>query len=115
MSVLIQEQETTINISRDSDIAEIYTSDRTAMTRFDRLANNKNCPDWECTGVQRDRNGEIVAKTYRTKKRLISYRSVIRIHEYTDEEREEQRERGRHLAQISRERRKNKIETSKEE
>lgn len=111
MGVSLCEQETTINFSRDSDVAEIYTSDRTAMTRFDRLANDKNCPDWKCTGVQRDRNGEIVAKTYRTKKRLISYRSVIRTHEYTDEEREEQRERGRHLAQISKERKKNQTET----
>ena len=75
MSVSLQEQETVINMSRDLDYADIYTSDRTVMTRLDKLAEDENCPDWSCTGVQYDQNGELVAKTYRTKKSLVSYRS----------------------------------------
>lgn len=55
-------------MSRDLDYADIYTSDRTVMTRLDKLAEDENCPDWNCTGTQYDQNGELVAKTYRTKK-----------------------------------------------
>ena len=54
MSVSLQEQETVINMSRDLDYADIYTSDRTVMTRLDKLAEDENCPDWSCTGVQYD-------------------------------------------------------------
>ena len=90
MGVSIAEQETSINIMRDSEYAEIYTSDSTMMTKYDKFA---DCPDWTCTGIIRDREGNLVAKTYRTKKRLISARSVIVKRELTEEQRQEAAER----------------------
>ena len=38
MGVSIAEQETSINIMRDSEYAEIYTSDSTMMTKYDKFA-----------------------------------------------------------------------------
>ena len=35
-SVSLDEQETTINFCRDTDIAAVYTSDTTVMTKLDR-------------------------------------------------------------------------------
>ena len=55
MGVSIAEQETSINIMRDSEYAEIYTSDSTMMTKYDKFAENPDCPDWTCTGIIRDR------------------------------------------------------------
>lgn len=93
MGVSIAEQETSTNIMRDSEYAEIYTSDSTMMTKYDKFAENPDCPDWTCTGIIRDREGNLVAKTYRTKKRLISARSVIVKRELTEEQRQEAAER----------------------
>lgn len=54
--VSISEQETTINFYRDSVIAEVYTSDRTVMTKLDkrckqypavyRLVKQGECGKW---------------------------------------------------------------------
>ena len=93
MGISIAEQETTINMMRDSEYAEIYTSDSTMMTKYDKFASNPDCPDWTCTEVIRDREGNIVAKMYRTKKRLISSRSVIIKREMTEEQRRNAAER----------------------
>ena len=108
MSVSLQEQETVINMSRDLDYADIYTSDRTVMTRLDKLAEDENCPDWSCTGVQYDQNGELVAKTYRTKKSLVSYRSSTPKREYTEEQMEERRVRMRHMQEVAKQKREEK-------
>lgn len=88
MSVALNEQETSINFSRDKDMAEIYTSDSTVMTRLDKLAQSDACPDWKMVRQIYDRNGDLVAKVYQTKKRLVSYRAAIVERELTDEQRE---------------------------
>lgn len=41
MGVSIAEQETSINIMRDSEYAEIYTSDSTMMTKYDKFAETR--------------------------------------------------------------------------
>ena len=61
--------------------------------KYDKFAENPDCPDWTCTGIIRDREGNLIAKTYRTKKRLISARSVIVKRELTEEQRQEAAER----------------------
>lgn len=106
MGITLAEQETTINFSRDSDFAEIYTSDRTMMTKYDKLAESQDAPDWICTGVHYDRKGGIVAKTYRTKKKLISNRKTAPKREYTKEQLEAIRENGRKALETARLRRK---------
>ena len=88
MAVAIYEQETTINTKRDSDIAQIYTSDPTVMTRLDKSAKSDDCTDWKLVKEIYDMKGELVGKMYETNKRLVSYRSFIQTKELTDEQKE---------------------------
>lgn len=98
MSLSLQEQETTINFYRDSDLASIYTSDRTVMTRLDKLVKSDEYPDWKLLKVNRSMDDqEIVSKVYETKKRLISFRSNVVQRELTEEQREQYRERAKHM------------------
>ena len=77
MGVMIEEQETTISIYRDSDTAEIYTSDSTMMTKLDKRV-RENPDSWKCVRVETMGGGaEVVAKWYECPKRLISFRSAI--------------------------------------
>lgn len=112
MSVLLMEQETVINMSRLSEYAEIYTSDRTMMTKYDKLAESEDAPDWVCTGIQYDQDGELVAKTYRTKKKLISNRSSAPKREYSEEQLENLRENGRKALEKARLKRKEEKEAA---
>lgn len=103
MSLLLQEQETTINFYRDSDLASIYTSDRTVMTKLDKLADSDEYPDWKLIKVNRSiEDKEIVSKIYETKKKLISFRSVIVQRELTEEQRELYRERAKYMQECRR-------------
>lgn len=77
MSVMIEEQETTISIYRDSDVAEIYTSDSTMMTKLDKRV-RENPDAWHCVRVDTVGGGaEVVGKWYTCPKRLISFRSAF--------------------------------------
>lgn len=101
MSVSLQEQETVINFYRDSDLASVYTSDRTVMTRLDKLAESDAYPEWKLIKVNRSmEDKEIVSKVYETKKKLISFRANIIQRDLTEEQIEAYRERGRHMAEI---------------
>lgn len=60
------EQETVIQISRIGDTANIWTSDKTMITRLDKL--------YKCVN-QDVCNGEVVSKTYHADKRCISFRA----------------------------------------
>ena len=79
MNLSISEQEVHINATRDEDYATIYCSDKTWITKMDKLASKS--PDmFELV----DENE--VSKTYRFPKRLISIRSTIR--EMTEEQKQ---------------------------
>ena len=79
MNLSISEQEVHINSARDKDYATIYCSDKTWITKMDKLASKS--PDmFELV----DENE--VSKTYRFPKRLISIRSTIR--EMTEEQKQ---------------------------
>lgn len=78
MGLPIYEQETNINFMRDEDIAVVYTSDSTTMTKLDKLI---TLPDteWKLKEIHRLQDtGEIVGKTYTCPKKFISFRSVRR-------------------------------------
>ena len=81
MALSIQEQEICINAMRDEEFATAYCSDRTWITKFDKL-------------VEKSPNlFEIIAetdygKTYKFPKRLISIRSSIVTREMTDEQKQ---------------------------
>lgn len=76
MSTSISEQETTINFARQDGYATIWTSDRTVMTRLDKLV--KESPEyWRLQEEACDKFGELISKTYRLQdKRLISFRKA---------------------------------------
>lgn len=77
MSVQLNEQETIVSMYRDSDEAEVYTSDTTVITKLDRKV--KEFPDvWKCIRVETMGNGaEVVGKWYRCPKKMISFRNTI--------------------------------------
>lgn len=75
MGLPISEQEVMISYMRDSNECRIYASDSTAITKLDKLAENPDAPYWELLETHRTQDGEIVGKTYKTHKRLISFRS----------------------------------------
>lgn len=71
MSIPVNEQETVIQISRDSNEANIWTSDTTMMTKLDSFCSESD--SWRLTSTGRI-NGEIVNKEYVSDKALISFR-----------------------------------------
>lgn len=81
MALSIEEQELCINAMRDEDFATAYCSDRTWITKMDKLVSKS--PDLF----------EVVAetefgKTYKFPKRLLSIRSSIVTRDMTDEQKQ---------------------------
>ena len=93
MGMNLFEQETVINFMRDCDIAEVYTSDSTVMTRLDKLVENPDAPDWNLKKEHYDQKNNLVAKTYTTKKRLISFRAATGENRMSEEQKEAARDR----------------------
>lgn len=87
MSIPVNEQETTIGWYRDSDTAHVYTSDRTVMTRLDRLAGDPDSP-WICTGTD-SLHEDVISKTYTAPKNLLSFRRVPLSRVLTEEQKAE--------------------------
>lgn len=88
MSLIVAEQETQVSFMRDSDTCIVYTTDTTVMTKLDKLAESGACPHWKLKKIHRLSDGEIVGKTYETKKKLISFRKDIVSREMTPEQRD---------------------------
>lgn len=87
----IQEQETVINIQRDSNKASIWTNDLTMYTKLDKLV--KQAPgEWKQT-EQHTINGEICSKSYECSKNLISFRTRKTTREFTEEQKEQLKQR----------------------
>ena len=81
MALSIEEQEICINAMRDEEFATIYCSDRTWITKMDKLVDKAP----ELFKVIREDDG---GKTYKFPKRLISIRSSIVTREMTDEQKQ---------------------------
>lgn len=79
MNLSIEEQELHINASRDDEFATAYCSDRTWMTKMDKLV--EKSPNLFEVVAETE-----YAKTYKFPKRLISIRSSIR--EMTEEQKQ---------------------------
>lgn len=69
MNIPVYEQETVIQISRDSDKMKIWTSDLTMMTRLDKLC--EKSARWTCTSEGKI-DGDVVNKEYIADKALLS-------------------------------------------
>ena len=94
----INEQETTISYSRDSQEVTVWTSDRTVMTKLDRLC--ETAPDYyRLTETAYSRNdGTLISKSYTiTDKAMLSFRSKRSKPELTDEQRAALSERAKAL------------------
>lgn len=92
------EQETAINYRRSEDGAEIWTSDRTVMTKLDRMC--QEAPEnYQCTETGRALNSDaVMCKVYSiSDKSLISFRARRVKLELTDEQKRERAERMRRL------------------
>lgn len=81
MALSIQEQEICINAMRDEEFATAYCSDRTWITKFDKLV--EKSPNLFEVIAETD-----YGKTYKFPKRLISIRSSIITREMTDEQKQ---------------------------
>ena len=81
MALSIEEQEVCINAMRDKDFATAYCSDRTWITKMDKLV--EKSPNLFEVIAETD-----YGKTYRFPKRLISIRSSIVTREMTDEQKQ---------------------------
>jgi hypothetical protein len=71
----LSEQETTINYNREEKTADVWTSDRTVMTKLDRLC--ETAPEnYRCIDIAKTRDGELISKQYTiADKSLLSFRS----------------------------------------
>ena len=81
MPLSIEEQEVCINAMRDEDFATVYCSDRTWITKMDKLV--EKSPNLFEVIAETD-----YGKTYKFPKRLISIRSSIVTREMTDEQKQ---------------------------
>lgn len=62
-----------IQISRDRQSAQVWTSDRTMMTKLDHLVENSTM--YTCEKVDKGTDGEVISKTYCiADKRMLSFR-----------------------------------------
>ena len=82
------EQETTITYCRTLPIVEIWTNDRTVMTKFDKLV--KESPEfYKLKEIGRDQAGHLLCKTYILRdKSMMSFRSRKVTRELTEEQRQ---------------------------
>ena len=81
MALSIEEQEVCINAMRDEDFATVYCSDRTWITKMDKLV--EKSPNLFTVIAETE-----YGKTYKFPKRLISIRSSIVTREMTDEQKQ---------------------------
>ena len=79
INIPIDEQETCITFMRGEEYAQLYTSDRTQMTRLDKLV-KKNPSLFRLIGEDE------VGRTYRFPSKLISIRCGFRATSFTDEQ-----------------------------
>lgn len=90
-NLAIDEQEVNINFLRKDELAEIYTSDSTWITKLEKLC--AKSPD-----LYKKVSETEWGNTYTFPKRLLSLRSSIVTRELTDEQREDLAQRMREIA-----------------
>lgn len=94
-NITLEEQETTINFNRTQDAVDVWTSDKTVMTKLDKLC--ITAPDFYKLITEhkaQDDIGAVISKEYRlSDKRMLSFRSMKRTYNLTEEQRRERAER----------------------
>lgn len=96
-SLPIDEQETTISYCRGEQTVNVWTSDKTVMTKLDRRC-RESPGNYKIIDIGKDPEGGIVSKEYEiSDKKLLSFRSAKMVVELTEEQRTERAERMRTL------------------
>lgn len=94
INITLEEQETTINFSRTQDAVDVWTSDKTVMTKLDKLC--ISAPDFYKLIAEhraQDDVGAITSKEYRiSDKRMLSFRSMKRTYNLTEEQKRKRAE-----------------------
>ena len=80
------EQETVIQYNRNDDYMTIYTTDSTVMTKLDKCLESGNYEVIEEHKLQG--SSRIIGKTYKAKKKFLSFRTANRVNKrvMTEEE-----------------------------
>ena len=88
----LDEQETTISFGRTDELADVWTNDRTMITKLDKLC--ESAPEYyKCIEVGKAMNdGGIMNKRYKIDKSMLSFRSKKSKPNLTEEQRERLRE-----------------------
>lgn len=71
------EQETVIQISRNREVASIWTSDNTQITKIKRVM-HKDPNSYVCVEVTKNKLGGVVGYAFECPKNLISYRTAVK-------------------------------------
>lgn len=90
------ERETIISIDETTDMWEVYTTQVGMMKKLDRFC-EENPKEWTCVNVRYfdSIDKQVISKTYRCKKNLVSLRPKTVKRELTDEQRERIRMMGK--------------------
>ena len=89
MGVSLEEQEVVIQANRDESFATAYVTDRTWMTKLDKRVEAN--PELFQVVEEHKIAGEVIGKTYRFPKKMITIRSgEVQRREMTEEERKQQ-------------------------
>lgn len=92
MGLMVEEQETQVNFSRNDKRAMIYTSDSTMMTKLNKLVELQDT-EWKLESVSKLKNGELIGKTYSCPVSFISFRKKNVKRTYSEAEKKEIAER----------------------
>lgn len=93
--VATDEQETVVQFGRNDEYMTIYTTDSTMMTKLDKCVKGGEYEVIEIHKLQK--SDKIIGKTYRAKKRLLSFRKKFIEREMTEEQRKASAERARRI------------------
>lgn len=84
ISISKEEQEITIQASRNQKFANVYVTDRTYMTKLDKMV-EKDPQHYKVTKEHKIQ-GEVIGKTYQFPKKLISFRNGSVVREMSEEQ-----------------------------
>ncbi len=93
--IATDEQETVVQFGRNDEYMTIYTTDSTMMTKLDKCVKGGEYEVIEIHKLQK--SDKIIGKTYRAKKRLLSFRKKFIEREMTEEQRKASAERARRI------------------
>lgn len=94
----VDEQETTIQVSRDEGVLNIWSSDNTMITKLRKCV--AEGPDtWKCWEGSRDSDGNVTGYFFSAPRKVLTLRANPIVRDYTDEQRAEMAERMRTMAQ----------------